>query len=220
MNTSEYSALVNLVKDPFFGKRLVLFRNESEADFLRAWLCAEKSKDDAPLLMADLPELSSFVKNCSKCGAAFNKKTGIGSGENGLMVVLHSPLMIGREIQLYKKESSDMLKRIISAMNLSFGECYITNMIKCESADLLMKPSEMITNCLSLFEKELDLLKPKIVVVMGEIHPLQKIVNASRGVFWFDIAHPLSMVKNPELKRDAWGTLKKIIAKMKESEIV
>ncbi|MCL1910913.1 MAG: hypothetical protein FWG13_01760 [Leptospirales bacterium] len=223
MSESSYKALSRLLAgNPYFGKRLVICRNESEAAFLNLWISPSESKQDSPPVHADARNvreqagLNSFIKDCSKCGASLEKKIGVGSGNNGVMIILYAPKLVGKmEMQFYKKDSADMLKRITASMNLSFGECYITNMIKCESDDPFMKPSEMVSNCLSVLEAELALVKPKLALVMGDIRPLQKIVNNSE-ILWFAFEHPISMLKNPDLKRAAWETIKKINLKTKE----
>ncbi|MCL2026746.1 MAG: hypothetical protein FWG92_08085 [Leptospirales bacterium] len=215
-----------LAKNSYFDKRLVICRNNDEAVFLNSWISASEKKQDLPPAGGDVmhvkeqADLNLFVRNCSKCGASLEKKTGVGSGKNGVIIILYAPGLVGKmEMQFYKKESADMLKRITAAMNLSFGECYITNMIKCESDDLFMKPSQMLSNCLSVLETELALVKPELALVMGDIRPLQKIVNNSE-IFWFAFEHPISMIKNPDLKRAAWETIKNINLKMKELGIV
>ena len=59
-------------------------------------------------------------------------------------------------------------------------------------------------------------MKPRIVIVFGDIMPLQKIVKGSVDIFWYNIEHPITLIKNPDLKRPAWSTLKLVMAKMKE----
>ena len=229
MSELSYRALSRLLaKNPYFGKRLVICRNESEAAFLNSWISTSGNKQAQPQSphpagvkgVIEQADLNLFIKDCSKCGASLEKKNGVGSGKNGVMIILHAPKLIGKmEMQFYKKDSAEMLKRITASMNLSFGECYITNMIKCESDDPFMKPSVMVSNCLSVLEAELALVKPKLALVMGDIRPLQNIVNKSK-IFWFAFEHPISMLKNPELKKAAWETIKRINLKMKELGIV
>jgi hypothetical protein len=52
---------------------------------------------------------------------------------------------------------------------------------------------------------------------MGEILPIQNVVNSSKGITWFNTEHTISLIKNPELKRPAWETLK--LVKMKYLEL-
>ena len=43
---------------------------------------------------------------------------------------------------------------------------------------------------------------------MGDILPLQNVVKSSSGISWFNTDHPVTLLKNPDLKRPAWETLK------------
>lgn len=192
-----------LLYDGWLAKRLVV----GDEDFWnKRPAVAEEKLPEEP---ESLESLKAFISECEKCGASREKKNGIGSGSNGVMVILHAPALIGRsEMQFYKKESTEILKRIITmGLGLEFKECYITNMIKCETDNLFIRPSQMAENCIGIIEKEISVLKPKLVIVMGDILPIRKIVNNSL-ILWFTIDHPISMAKTPDLKRKAWNTLK------------
>jgi len=103
-----------------------------------------------------------------------------------------------------------MITKMMKAIHVDVKACYITNMIKCESQREL--PGTMFSHCQSLLAKEVELVKPLIIIVMGEMRPLQKIVKNSSGIQWFNIEHPITLIKNPELKKPAWNTLKLVKA--------
>lgn len=224
MNKDLSAQLADLyLKDPYYDKRFVLWRSSEEEEFLRAWISGSIAHEPAgltPLSLddaADVEALKSLLLQCGKCGSVSEKKIGIGDGSSGLMIILHAPRLIGKiERELFKKDSITMLKQIVASLNVTFKDCYITNMIKCEPGDGFIKPSEMLSNCISFLEKELYIVKPKIVLVMGEMQSISKMVNNSREIFWFTIEHPITMLNNPDLKRSAWETLKNIMVKMKE----
>jgi uracil-DNA glycosylase family 4 len=225
-----YTELHDLLsRSPYARETLVMSRNSGEDEFLRRWLDSAASVKPAAaapapagLKPADVNSpaaLKELVETCSLCGNVSEKKAAYGDGSNGVMIILHAPRLIGRvEVQLYRKDSVEMLKAMVRAMKISFPHCYITNLIKCEAADMLMKPSQMASNCLEILRKELVLVKPSIVIVMGEMQPLQKIIHDSRGIFWFTVEHPITMLKNPDLKKSAWATLKNVMEKIREME--
>ena len=105
---------------------------------------------------------------------------------------------------------------MITAIGVDFESCYTTNVVKCETGDSLYSPSDMFLNCEEIIRKEMMLINPEIAIVMGEIVALQKIINDSEGIAWYNVEHPLTLLKNPDLKRTAWNTLKLIMAKIKE----
>ena len=150
----------------------------------------------------------SIFAQCNKCDDIINKRHPLGSGNNRVMIILNEPRMINREeITKLKPESGELLRKMLLAINLELNECYTTALIKCETSSILSKPSDMLKNCLHILELEINSIRPNISIVMGEILPLQKIVNSKKDITWFNIEHPVSLVKNPELKRSAWATL-------------
>ena len=133
------------------------------------------------------------------------------------MIILNSPgLLSEAEKNKLKKDSLDLLKKIISSMKLDFKECYITNLIKCDSTDPLASPGNMIENCRVVLESEIREMLPHIIIVMGEIFPVQHLVRADNDIVWFQVEHPVTLIKNPEMKRQVWHTLKNVIEKIEE----
>jgi uracil-DNA glycosylase family 4 len=88
-------------------------------------------------------------------------------------------LMPALEKKLFRKESLELLQRMISAIGLVLEQCYITNMIKCEPSTALVQPSAMYAHCSEILEHELKLLSPRAVLVMGDMLPLARCVNAT-----------------------------------------
>ncbi len=125
------------------------------------------------------------------------------------MVVLNAPRMANKaELRIHRTESADLLKKMINAIGLELHECYVTNLIKCETSDPFVKPSDMLRNCLDILKAEIDMKKPQLGIVMGELIPLQPVIKSVKGISWYNTEHTLSLIKNPELKRPAWETLK------------
>ncbi|PKL38029.1 MAG: hypothetical protein CVV44_12740 [Spirochaetae bacterium HGW-Spirochaetae-1] len=222
MARNYYSELTSVLKGQYRKRLMPLFRSEEEVLFLRDWL----EKDQVPLRMEPVTgktysrssdELRSLVESCALCGATEERKYGYGDGSSGVMIILNSPRLISQvEIRLYRRESVEMIRKMVEAMNLAPARCYITNLVKCESSDRLVSPGQMMQNCLSVISQEMAVINPKIIIVMGEIQPLQKIVHGSSGVFWYTIEHPVTLLKNTELKRTAWATLKNVMGKIQE----
>ncbi len=194
----------------------VLYKTAEERVFLHGWINHSVSVSDD----VNNEMIVSLIQKCGKCGKVKEKKKGFGTGANRLMVILNAPVMMNRiEITLYKNESGDLLRKMIKAIGFELEDCYTTNLIKCESDDVFTKPSDMIKNCTEILEKELSFYNPEIVIVMGEILPLQSIVKMSSGIIWFNTDHPVSILKNPGLKRTAWETLKQVKKKYRELQI-
>jgi DNA polymerase len=200
--------LLAILKTGAVSSGLLVCRNDDEKVYLKRYL------GRAPASSGVQP---GTLNGCAKCPGAIEKKKPFGSGINGVMVVLNAPSLTSRmEMDFYRAESSELLKKMLGSIGLVPGECYITNLVKCDTTDLLVKPSDMVRNCLPVLKSEIESVKPGIVIVMGELVPLRPVINTTRGISWFNTEHSISLVKNPDLKRSAWETLKLIKVRLQE----
>ncbi len=210
------NSLSSILKNKSWPGAPVLYKTAEERVFLHGWINNNVTVSDE----VSSETIVSLIQKCDKCSKVKEKKKGFGTGANRIMVILNAPVMMNRiEITLYKNESGGLLRKMINAIGFELEDCYTTNLIKCESDDVLTKPSDMIKNCTSILEKELAFYNPEIVIVMGEILPLQNIIKKSSGITWFNTEHPVALIKNPGLKRPAWETLKEVKKKYRELQI-
>ena len=195
---------------------LPLSRGADESGYLRGRnVPAEGTAGDG---VAGEPSVEEMIRGCTKCGSPGTRRYGFGSGRNGVMVILNSPRLMGKdEREGFKKESLDLMKKIIESARLDYRECYITNLVKCDTDDLLLKPSQVFESCRDILTREIETCSPPIVLVMGELMPLQKLVGLFPGLAWFNIDHPITLIRNSDLKKPAWNTMKLIMKKLEES---
>lgn len=186
---------------------LILFKNENEREFLFSWLSQKKADcKSAP----SLSHLISQIGMCTLCGNTLRKKRNFGTGENGIMVIINTPRLIStEEKQKLKNEAFALMNKMLIAIEIVPEKCYITNMIKCD-AEIEAIPSTMYKNCAKFLEQEFKIISPHTVIVMGHILPLKKLIDSSKNTKWFNIEHPLTILKNTELKKGAWATLKEV----------
>lgn len=208
--------LARYIYDRRAAKRLLLYRNGAELEFLRKWLFEDN--DSAGTGEEEKPgPVEELILGCNKCGSIYNKKPGFGSGGNGVFIILNKAgAGIEADNEIIKKQSVDLLKNMIKAMKMDYNECYITNLIKCESRDSLNRPSQMFRNCENNLICELEEKQPRAVIVMGSILPLKKIIADYENVSWYNIEHPAAIVRDPNKKRPAWEVLKNVMSQMKE----
>ncbi|MBN1532936.1 MAG: hypothetical protein JXA20_09760 [Spirochaetes bacterium] len=203
-NDRLHGLISGMLRNRLFAGRIVLTRNDEERQFLEGWL-AKRGGEETP----HGEPVRRVIEECRRCGEIELKKMPAGSGANGVMLILNAPRLVNKaEKLLLKNEAGEMLKRIVSSMNLVLEECYITNVIKCDVKNPLAKPSTLLAKCNAILKMEVETVKPRMAVVFGDIIPLQKLIKESRGVQWFNVEHPITLIKNPELKRGAWSTLK------------
>ncbi len=198
--------------------RLLLYRDEDELSFLKKWITSKEKSN-----IEDLPDekensLVYLLNNCTKCGKATQKRHGWGNGENGIMLIMNTPLNISIfERDQLKDKSKDLLINMLKAIDIKIKECYVTNMIKCETEGTAYTPGIMLKNCAPILIKEIKEFNPNSIIVMGDDIAIKRIVNDNSNMNWFRIDHPLSIIKNTNLKRKAWETLQKIKARSKEN---
>ena len=211
---NESLELINYLKYYFKSSNHIISKGVEELSYLKKWLQQEHAKS----IQLPIEEyIKALIESCSHCTINQPKKYPFGSGKNGLMIILHAPSLINKmELNLFKDDSISLLKKMVNAMNLSFNECYITNLLKCEIDYGLPSAHEVILDCEYIIEEEINVIKPKVVIVMGEIKPLQSIVKNSTSIFWYNTEHPVTLIKSPDFKKNAWATLQLVMKKLME----
>jgi len=191
---------------------MLLWRGEEERAFLQALLDAGAPETGtAPGESGPAPRasLKDELRTCSRCHATGERRAPFGTGASGVMIMLNPPAMMGRaERAAYRKESAELLRKMCASIRLDIEQCYVTGTIKCEPGGAAISPGAMLAQCEHILERELEELKPRFVLVMGDILPLKRVKDRFTQARWFAVEHPVALIKNPDLKKRAWTTLK------------
>ncbi|MFH1644330.1 MAG: uracil-DNA glycosylase [bacterium] len=179
--------------------------------------------------------LYSKYKNCKNCPLCNQGRTqvvfGKGNPNTKLMFVGEGP---GRDEDLqgapFVGKSGKLLTKIIEAMGLKREDVFISNVVKCRPPNNrapLPDESEICKNLLLL--KEIEIIKPKIICMLGAsattaiLGPQIRISQARGNFFEFNnilvmpTFHPAYLLRNPKAKMDVWEDMKKIISKLSEN---
>lgn len=189
------------------------FRDAAEREYLERWLSQgfATTVEVQPLSaqVSQEGDIRALIASCALCRGTGERKMPFGDGSGGLVVVLNPPALLSSiEMNSFKKESSDILLKILkNALGIEPSSAYITNLLKCTLKEA-MRPSDFYENCLPLLQKEIEFIDPKTVLVMGDMLPLRRVRKNFPNCNWFEIPHPVVMIQTPELKRQAWETLK------------
>ena len=157
-------------------------------------------------------ELRGLVASCRRCGLCqtrTNTVFGQGSVETPLVLVGEGPgadedasglAFVGRAGQL--------LTKILSAANIDREDIFITNVVKCRPPGNRNPTQEEMLMCGDYLEAQLLLLRPRIVVCLGNT-PLKWLLRTSEGITglrgrWFDwrgiqlfpMFHPSYLLRN------------------------
>jgi len=173
------------------------------------------------------------VLSCNKCALGKTRKHLI-FGEGNI----HAPILIigeapGRDEDLQGRpfvgKSGQLLDKILDACGFDRTEhVYISNIIKCRPPGNRVPYPEEIEMCKPLLLRQIELINPKILILLGAtalksiIGPEMRITKV-RGnwINWEDrqampVYHPSALLRNPALKRDAWEDYKKIVRSYRE----
>lgn len=181
-----------------------------------------------------LQQLKDEVGSCVKCPqlAQTRKNTvfGIGKIEPDICFVGEAPGTNEDEKGIpFVGEDGLLLDKILKACGLSRDEVYFLNIISCKPPDKRLPLLTEIANCRGFLEKQLALVKPKVICCLGSCAAENLLdtkipTNKLRGKFydWKGIQvlctyHPLYLIRNPEKKKEVWEDMKFLISHLGRS---
>jgi DNA polymerase len=118
--------------------------------------------------------------------------------------------------------AGQLLDKILEAAEISRGEVYITNVVKCRPPGNRLPVREEVEACLPHLRQQIALIRPRIIVCLGSlatqalVDPKAKITQV-RGT-WFErdgihlmpTFHPAALLRDPSRKRPVWEDIKKV----------
>jgi DNA polymerase len=174
----------------------------------------------------DLPRLDTLVSTCVRCRLAEGRtRTVFGSGDPRSKIVFIGEAP-GRDEDLqglpFVGRAGQLLTKMLAAIGFSRDEVYITNILKCRPPNNREPQEDEMTACEPYLLRQLELISPVIICALGRIaaHGLLKKPTAlsilRQGVHYYNdvpvavVYHPAALLRNPNLKRDAWEDLKMV----------
>ena len=174
----------------------------------------------------DLKEYYESIKNCFDCPLGNTRNNfvfGEGNPNSNIVFVGEAPGekedLLGRP---FVGKSGKLLDKILLAINLKREDIYILNIVKCRPPNNRNPLSEEIKECEKYLKKQLDIIKPNLIVSLGRVsamtllknnESLSKLRNRIHKYQNIDLIatyHPAALLRNPNLKRDAWEDFKLI----------
>jgi DNA polymerase len=190
---------------------------------------------------AGSPTLESEAAAASACTACPLGKTrikavyGVGSPTAQVVFVGEGPgYEEDRRGEPFVGKAGQLLDKIMASIGLDRTNAYIANMVKChpmirpdepDSRGNDRPPSpEELAACRPFLDRQLSLIKPKVVVTLGAVagrallnttSPISMLrgrwQKISVGELELDVLptyHPAALLRNPGLKRDVWNDMK------------
>jgi uracil-DNA glycosylase family 4 len=177
-------------------------------------------------LFLTLEELYEKTKNCTDCPLSETRTNfvfGTGSPHAKLMLIGEAP---GRDEDLkgepFVGRAGMLLNKILKSVNFSREEVYIGNILKCRPPNNRDPLPEEVEHCLPYLNKQIDLIKPRIICCLGRIAgqvlldtkatlgKLRENDYEYRGIRVFVTYHPAALLRSPQYKRPTWEDMKRL----------
>jgi len=174
----------------------------------------------------DWVQLRERVAACTRCGLAATRTQtvfGVGSLHAQWLVVGEAPgADEDRAGEPFVGRAGQLLNSMLRAIGLAREQVYIANILKCRPPYNRDPKSTETVECLPFLERQIALLKPKIMLGVGRIaaqtllHTDASLARLRQKVHTFGASgvplvvtyHPAYLLRTPADKRKAWEDLK------------
>ncbi|MFY9141442.1 uracil-DNA glycosylase [Sulfuricurvum sp.] len=178
-----------------------------------------------------LSVLGQNISQCYLCDLSKSRRqsmSGFGDPRASLMFVdAYVSAAEDESSEYYVGRSGVMLRDMIEkVLNLKVEDTYFTHAVKCKPFGFQNPSASECSSCTPFLSKQLELIKPRIIVTLGP--DAYRILSGDHGDFervrgeiipfgdaqLIPMYHPLYLVRNPSLKRDAMRDLQTIKAQL------
>ena len=173
----------------------------------------------------NINDLSISVHHCYLCELSKCRKNilfGYGNPNSDIMFIGDEPSNSEDELgSFYVGKSGELLiKMIENVLNITKEDVYYTTLVKCKSTNGLNNSN--IETCHDYLLKQIELIKPKLIVALGEktySYLLKNSDNFSQirgkelvfnGISLIATFSPTFLLRNPSFKKDAYYDMLKI----------
>ena len=160
------------------------------------------------------------IQSCQKCAIAKNRHNlvfGSGNPQADLIIIGEAP---GEEEDLlgepFVGKAGQLLDKILKAVDFQRQEVFIGNILKCRPPQNRNPQDEEIENCLPYLMRQIEIIKPKIILILGRIaahvllntnlslNQLRGTIHNLNGISIIVTYHPAALLRNPQWKRSVW----------------
>lgn len=176
-----------------------------------------------------LEQLASDMQQCTRCGLAESRNNivfGVGNPEAKLMLIGEGPGKDEDEQGIpFVGRAGQLLDRILAAINLTREEVYIANIVKCRPPNNRVPTRVEAAACLPYLYRQIELIKPGIIVLLGStalqnlIGPDSRItrmrgqwLESKSGIKIMPTYHPAAVLRDPNKRRPVWEDFQMIQA--------
>ena len=187
---------------------------------------SDKAMDTA-LEKMNFAELAATAQNCQKCPLCADRNNvvfGEGSQNADLMFIGEAPgYDEDQQGRPFVGKAGELLTKMISAMQFSREQIYITNLVKCNPPQNRNPQPDEAAVCMHYLKRQIELIQPKVIdCSLGSV-PLKYLLNKTgisrlrgkwdsyNGIKLMPTFHPAYLLRNPNDKRETWSDLKQVM---------
>lgn len=218
-----------------YGSELMLNKKLVDTLPVEADSVEKTGSQNKPVSEENLEQLQSYyhaIKGCMKCPLGATRTNfvfGAGSGKAELMLIGEAP---GRDEDLkgipFVGRAGQLLTLMLQSIHLKREEVFIANVLKCRPPNNRDPQPDEIEKCEPYLLTQIKMISPKLIVALGRIASASLLrTKSALGTLRQDIHtyndvplivtyHPAALLRNPQLKIQAWEDLKKIAAYLKK----
>ncbi|TCS70563.1 DNA polymerase [Sulfuritortus calidifontis] len=185
---------------------------------------APEAAGDSELAQLDLAQLREAVLNCTRCELHQTRKQGVfgvGDPNADWLIVGEAPGADEDRLgEPFVGQAGKLLDAMLGAIGLQRGrKVYIANVLKSRPPGNRDPRPEEVAACLPYLERQIELIRPKLIVALGRIAaqsllvtdaPLARLrgrLHVYRGLPLVVTYHPAYLLRNPADKARAWEDL-------------
>lgn len=173
-----------------------------------------------------LAVIEKEVKVCTQCPLSEDRTNtvfGVGDASVPLVFVGEAPgAEEDRQGIPFVGRAGNLLTKIIAAIGLSRDQVYICNVLKCRPPGNRDPHPDEIVTCSPYLDRQLALLKPKVICTLGRHSTLKLTGQAAamktlHGQFFeyqgykvMPTYHPAALLRNPSFKALVWEDVQKL----------
>jgi len=191
--------------------------------------------------ISNVDELELFIKKSNICNLKNHAKhTVIGDGDLQADIMLIGEAPGAEEDKIGKPfvgAAGQLLNKMLSAINLDRNKVYITNVVPWRPPKNRTPSDEEILQCLPFLQKHIELIKPKLIVLLGAIAAKSvlstpqsisklrgqwheyKSLYLSEPILCLATYHPAFLLRSPEFKKIAWQDLQQLKQKIENENL-
>jgi uracil-DNA glycosylase family 4 len=170
--------------------------------------------------LGSLDELNNAICECQKCALGRTRTKfvfGVGNPNADIVVIGEAPgADEDAQGEPFVGRAGQLLNKILASVDIKREEVYICNILKCRPPGNRNPLPEEIEQCEPYLKKQLDLIKPKLILILGKVaadtllhlrQPLNKMrgnMHSYNGIKTMVTFHPAALLRNPNWKRPTW----------------